>query len=134
MSVECVDGERGGVCECEGECDDVRRVVDVEGMSVEVEGEAEVPLRRKEVGGVAPDPVSRWRRERYGLLLPPFPLTLMLLVLPFTPKYWISPVCDGISDVRETSLGICGRTGRLDVLLEKMDALSVVAVNVVVVV
>jgi hypothetical protein len=98
----CVaDGEREGECECEG----VRRANDIEGVSVEVEGESEVPFRRKEDGGgVAPDPVWGRRRERYGLLPPPFRLSLILLVLPFTLEYCIPALRDGVSDARETSL------------------------------
>jgi hypothetical protein len=67
-----------------------------------VEGESEVPFKRKEEGGgVAPGPVWKRRGERYGLLLPPFILSLILLVLPFAHKYCI---CDGVSDAKETSL------------------------------
>lgn len=100
-----VDGGREEGRDCEGECKDVRGVIDIEGGSVEVEGESEASFKRKEDGGGAtPNPVWKRREERYGLLLPPFILTLMLLVLLFTPKYCIPAVCDGVSDAKETSL------------------------------
>jgi hypothetical protein len=97
-----VDGEREGACECVGKCGDARRVIGEGRMIVEAEGESEVPFKRKDDGGgVAPDAVWKRRGERYGLPLPPFRLALILVVLPFTPKYCIP---DGASDTRETSL------------------------------
>jgi hypothetical protein len=56
---------------------------------------------------------------------------LILLVLILALIYCTSPVCGRFSDVRETSLCICGGNGRRDVPLEKMDVSSVVAVKAV---
>lgn len=50
-----VDAERDVVCKCNGECEDVRGVVDVEGMGIE--GELFVLFRRKEDGGGVTGPV-----------------------------------------------------------------------------
>jgi len=97
-----VEGVTEGVCDCVGVCGDVCGFIDDGEMGVE--GESGVPFKRKEDGGrVPPDPVWKRRRERYGLPLP-FGLTLILLVLPLTPKYWIPVICDGVSDASETSL------------------------------
>lgn len=115
--------------ERDGECEDVREVVDVEGTGVE--GEPVVLFRRKEDGGVT-GPVWRRRRDRYGLPRSLFPPTLILLVLIFALKYCTSPACDRFSDVRETSLRMYdGGIGRRDVPPEKMDVSSVVAVRLV---
>lgn len=54
----------------------------------------------------------------------------MLLVLIFALKYCMSPVCDRFSDIRETSLRMCGGgIGRRNVPPENMDVSSVVAVR-----